>query len=180
MLILTTVPLDESESTLLEETYQKYRDVMYSVAYSIVQNRADAEDIVQEVFLKLAKKYMGTLSRLARDDALLYYLLITARNTALSFIRSSAREVSVDPITLHNFQLTDDAFVSQLDSFDTSLLADKIRALPPIYQDVLYQRFVLDLSTREIAAMNHMPLSTVKKRLLRAKKQLRDLCKEEK
>ena len=182
MLVYMTVPLNESERSLLEETYNNYRNAMYAIAYSIVRNRLDAEDIVQEVFHKLAKKYMATLSRLNKENALLYYLLTATKNTALSYFSkpSIMKEIPVDPTSFASFPASDESFEDQFDSLDTSLLAEKIRTLNSIYQDVIYQHFVLELSIREIADLNHMPLATAKKRLLRAKQQLRDMCKEEK
>ena len=182
MLTVMSVTLDERERSLLETTYQRYRDAMFDAAYSIVQNSYDAEDVIQEVFLKLATKYMPTLSRLSQDSIDFYYLLTATRNTALNFYKRAhdINETLVEPNTLENIPLSDNFFVDQLDSFDSSFLAEKIRMLNPIYQDVLLQRFVLNLSVKEIADENHVPLYTVKKRLFRAKQMLRNICLEDK
>ncbi len=173
MLLFLTVPLDDQNRRLLEETYCQYRDKMYAVAFSVTLNKADAEDVVQQLFLRLAQKYMPTVQRLSADGTLIYYLLTATRNTALNYVKkaSQRREIPIDT-TLDNVLLTDTAFKNELSAADAHVLSEIIRDLNTIYREVLYQRFVLDLSVSEIAEVNHLPITTVKKRLLRAKQLL--------
>ena len=177
-----SVPLNDAEQSLLENTYRRYRDAMYSAAFSYLHNEADAEDIVQEVFVRLAQRHMSTVTRLSQDDSLLYYLLTAVRNAAMSHFRKAnvRKELPVDMDESGLSLPADEIFIDQLNaSLDGSDLAGTIDAMEPIYRDVLYQRFILGLSTKEIADISRLPLSTVKKRLLRAKKLLWKQYKEE-
>ena len=180
MLFLQTVPLEEPDKNLLEKTYLQYRDTMYAVAFSVTQNSADAEDVVQEVFVKLAARYMSTVARLSSDDTLLYYLLTATRNTALNHYKKTGfrNEIPMDPDIIDSFRVADREFISRLSFDDTSDLSQMIRDLKPIYREVLYQRFVLELSVKEIADIDHLPTATIKKRLLRAKQLLWKKYKE--
>ena len=180
MLLFLTVPLDESNKELLENIYIRYRDSMYAAAFSVIHNSADAEDVVQEVFLKIAQKYMSTMRRLRNDTALLYYLLTAVKNTALNHYKKAEalHEDIVDPVKMDDYLQNDTVYKEQMDSYDSPLLIEKLNNITPIYRDILYQRFALNLSVKEIAETNHIRLSTVKKRLLRAKNLLRDQLEE--
>ena len=50
---------DESRRRLFEEIYFSYRKQMFLVARTVLKNDSDAEDIVHDVFLRIAKKYMA-------------------------------------------------------------------------------------------------------------------------
>ena len=180
MLLFLTIPLDEADKQLLEDVYLHYRDTMYAVAYSVTHNSSDAEDVIQQVFLRLAQKYMTTVQRLSAENTLLYYLLTATRNTALSHYEKAnvLHEVPFDTNLLDSALLTDSVFNIQVNSVDVPSLSEKINDLRPIYREILYQRFVLELSVREIAEIDHLPVSTIKKRLLRAKQLLRKRCEE--
>lgn len=177
MILLLTVPLDESSKELLESIYLKYRDSMFAAALSITHNTTDAEDVVQHVFLKIAQKYMASVERLSDSKALRYYLLTATKHSVLNLYRTKFHEIPVEPVTFDSY-IQDSVFLDQMNTYDSPILIKKIRNLKPIYRDVLYQRFVLDLSVKEIANINHAPLGTIKKRLLRAKSLLRTQLKE--
>ena len=86
----------------------------------------------------------------------------------------------MDPDIIDSFRVADREFISQLSFDDTSDLSRMIRDLKPIYREVLYQRFVLELSVKEIADIDRLPTATIKKRLLRAKQLLWKQYKEKK
>ena len=180
MLLFFTIPLDEADKQLLEDVYLHYRDTMYAVAYSVTHNSSDAEDVIQQVFLRLAQKYMPTVQRLSAENTLRYYLLTATRNTALSYCKKANKrhEVPLDPTLLDGTMPTDDLFRGQSNSVDVPSLSEKLNSLRPIYRETLYQRFVLELSVKEIAEIDHVPVSTIKKRLLRAKQLLQKQFKE--
>ena len=175
-------PLGEAEQTLLENMYEKYRGAMYAAAFSCLHHEADAEDVVQEVFLNLDGKHMYTDVRLSEEGTLLYYLLTSVRNTALNHLKKASirKESPVDPNDLPEEVLSDDSFVDALnDALDVEALVRIINSMKPKYRDVLIQRYVLELSVKEIAETSRSPVITVKKRLQKARQLLWKLCKEE-
>ena len=78
---------DESHRRLFEEIYINYRKQMFLVARSVLGNDSDAEDIVHDVFLKIAKKHMTRISRIENDTDLRNYLLKATKHTALDHLR---------------------------------------------------------------------------------------------
>ena len=66
---------DESHRRLFEEIYLSYRKQMFLVARTVLKNDSDAEDIVHDVFLRIAKKYMAKISTIENETDLRNYLL---------------------------------------------------------------------------------------------------------
>lgn len=83
---------DESHRRLFEKIYIEYRDPMFFMARSVLGNDSDAEDIVHDVFLKIAKKHMARISRIKNDTDLRNYLLTATKHTALDHLRKHRRE----------------------------------------------------------------------------------------
>ena len=180
-MLLLNAALGEPDRALLENVYRQFRNAMYFEAYSVTENSEDAEDAVHEVFLRIARKHMSTLARLSEENKLKYYLLSAVRNTALNLTRTagSKNEVPTDPDDLNEAGLSDEDFVDRLsDALDAGELVVNIRELKPIYRDVLYQRFVLELSVKEIAYLGRLPRATVRKRILRGKQLLLKMYEE--
>ena len=174
-MLLLNVTLDGPDRALLENVYREFRNAMVFEAYSITENSSDAEDAVQEVFLRIARKHMKTLARLSEEKKLRYYLLSAVRNTAqnLSLKAGARHDVPLDPAGWSGAEPSDESFIDRLsDTLDARELVRNILELKPIYRDMLYQRFVLELSVKEIADISHLKASAVKKRLLRGKQLL--------
>ena len=74
---------DESDLRLFEEIYMNYRKRMFLVAKTVLRRDSSAEDIVHDVFLKIAKKHMATISKIRNDTDLRNYLLKATKNTVL-------------------------------------------------------------------------------------------------
>ena len=66
---------DESQRRLFEEIYLNYRKQMLLVARSVLGSDTDAEDVVHDVFLKIAKKHMSRISKIKNSIDLRNYLL---------------------------------------------------------------------------------------------------------
>ena len=178
-----SVSLKPEEQALLENTYYQYRDIMYAVALSCLHNETDAEDIVHEVFLKLAQKYMQTVERLSKEGSLPYYLMTVTRNMAISHLRKAGirKEIPVDPTILPDYLFAKKPLTELLNDYpESNDLTGLIREMEPAYQDVLYQRYVMELTVKEIANSEHLPIATVKNRLRRARYLLWRKCKERK
>ena len=66
---------DESQRRLFEEIYLNYRKQMLLVARSVLGSDTDAEDVVHDVFLKIAKKHMARISKIENSIDFRNYLL---------------------------------------------------------------------------------------------------------
>jgi RNA polymerase sigma-70 factor (ECF subfamily) len=128
--------------------YETYFMPLYRYVYFRVGNKEDAEDLTQDIFVKI---YLSFLRYSDSGKSPLAYFYTIARNTVIDYRRKK------------KILVADDEFFTLADSADTPLEeamkkenADMVRAgiarLPESEQDVVVLRFMSDLSTKEIAS----------------------------
>ena len=154
---------------------------MVQTAISIVNNNHDAEDVVEEVFLRIAQKYFDVVRSIKVETDLRNYLLKAAKNTVISKSKSKKKEnTSLDTIVEYNInnieELSDDSFIEFLcNKIDYDQIVEAIKSLSEKYRDVLYYHFVMELTVPQTAKVLNQSTSTTKKQLVRGKKMLLSL-----
>ena len=182
-LYLALIDSDE-ERRKFEDIYYTYREQMYFVAYSVVKNKEDSEDIVHDVFIKIASKYMSTIHHIKDERDLRYYLLSAVKNTAINIInKKEQKNVSISDIAGdvldRNLQISNDDFLDNLClKNDCEQVLYAIKNMGKIYRDVLYFYFVVGLNIQEISAILNRKISTTRKQLTRGKQILLKLLEE--
>jgi RNA polymerase sigma-70 factor, ECF subfamily len=165
-----------SFSTLL----RRYEGKIFRLAMNITQNREDAEDVLQESFLKAYEH----LDQFMGNSKFYTWIVRIAVNQALMKLRKrrSDRAVSLD----EQIDTGEDTVVREIAAWDPdpeqrysreelhTILTDVIDELAPIYRTVFTLRDVDGLSTEETAEALDLSVPAVKSRLLRARLQLRD------
>lgn len=142
------------QSDLIEALWDE-RQRMYRIAFTYMQNDADALDVVSETYAK-AVANQAKIRELKYAKTWLTRILI---NTALDQLRKRKPVVDLE-------QVMDEPAAS---SSSMELLFE----LPDEYRVVVFLRFVEDLQLKEIAEVLELPLSTVKHRLYRGLELLR-------
>lgn len=173
---------EETNRNTFEEIYFSYRKQMVLMALSVVHNHTDAEDVVHEVFLKIATKHISTISAMSNKRDVRNYLLTATKHTALNFLRKSSGITYIEPEVEYKmaFSVKQDDFVEhicQQIEYEQVLVA--IKQLDDKYRDVLYYHFVLELPVSKVADLLHQTVSTTKKQLVRGKKKLLNLLEEQ-
>ena len=145
-------------------------DAAYNLARWLTRNPHDAEDMVQEAYLK-AYKHRSTLRR----GQVRPWLLAIVRNCCYDFLRQrqiDKRNSSFEE-DLHGF--LQEKFIperSLLQQARSELVRSTVARLPAEFREVLVLRDMEDLSYREIANIIGAPLGTVMSRLNRARKRI--------
>lgn len=139
----------------INQIYSKYSSMMYSIAFSILKNHSDSEDVVQTVFIKLIEK---NLLKNIEDDKIKAFLSIVAKHQALDFYRTRNRR---------DFANISDEII--VESSDNSLY-DAINALPQDLKEVLILKYYVGYSSREIAVALGLRWNTVQKKITTAKR----------
>ena len=171
---------DENDKELFANIYYSYRKQMVTVAISIVNND-DAEDVVEEVFLRIAQKYFDVVRSIDNATDLRNYLLKATKNAAISKSKSKKKDItSLDTVSEYNMgeieELSDDTFVESLcNKIDYDQIVAAIKSLSEKYRDVLYYHFVMELTVPQTAKTLNQSLPTTKKQLVRGKKMLLSL-----
>lgn len=81
---------NEDDRLFVETVFNRYAKKRYLVAYNILGNRADAEDCVQDTFVKIIDK-LDRFKNAQKDDSLIKLLVIVCRNTALDMYDKNKR-----------------------------------------------------------------------------------------
>ena len=158
----------------MEQLYVLYESKMYSVAYGILKNVAQAEDVVQDSFIKLTD-YLDKIKTV--DDTKTKWLVITiVKTTAINVYRKNQREAWLFDYTEEQ-EIEDPQNVIEtkiINMHNHDMLDSVIIDMPDIYKQVIKLRYFYELSTIEISALTGVDNSTIRKRIERAKKYIID------
>lgn len=141
---------------------EKYRDNIFAVAFNFFKNSADADDITQEVLLKLFKSDREFES----EEHVRNWLLRVAVN--------QCKKISVSSYFRKSMPLEDYAETLNYETKEESELFFAVMELPKKYRIVIHLFYYEDYSTKEISAMLGVKDATVRTRLARARKILRE------
>ena len=139
-----------------------YADMLLRLAYSRLQSEADAEDCVQEVYLKLLR-HRPAFRDAEHEKA---WLIRTTLNQAADLRRAKSRQ---------NLPLDEARAVCAEESSD---LLSCVRALPDKYAVVIHLHYYEGYKLSEIAKLLALPAATVGTRLARARAKLRQMLEE--
>lgn len=153
------------------ELVDRYKEAAYRFAVQIMRQPADAEDVLQEAFIK-AYVYLNSYSNQYRFYT---WFSTIVRNVALSHLR--ARDIVVAPLTddmvLPLRSLVEETpELAALASNRADIVRQAVDALPERYRRVLVLRYWHDLTYEEIAQVTQQSLGAVKTQLHRAKAML--------
>lgn len=143
-----------------ESKYTDYGRMLFRTAYLYVGNSADAEDILQEVFMK----YLSGKYRFKDSEHEKAWFIRVTQNKALDFLKRKGRKnVSLDEIN----ELT-----YEKDTYSADVL-NKVMALPEKYKSIVMLYYYDGYSVDEIAAILKISKSAVKMRLKRSREILK-------
>jgi len=164
--------VEKEELTSFEAMMLPHLDAAHNLARWLLRNDEDAQDVVQEAFLRAFKSFSGFHGSNGRA-----WLLTIVRNTSYTLLKKNRvvdlttpydeeihapSEESVSPATI--LEHTEDA----------ELIRQAMDALPAEFREVLILRHQEDLSYKEIADITQIPPGTVMSRLARARAKLKE------
>jgi len=150
------------------ELVKRYQGPIFAYVYRWMRNRADAEDLTQDVFIKMFRA-LHTYSRKSSFRAWLYRI---ARNRVIDFIRrKKPHAVDIDDVVVEDDTPTPIEVHER--TSEQEMLNKVIESLPPLYREVLLLRHRDELSYEEIVESTGIALGTIKARLHRARAMLK-------
>ncbi|WP_297588296.1 sigma-70 family RNA polymerase sigma factor [uncultured Corynebacterium sp.] len=160
-------------------------DQLYGGALRMTRNPQDAEDLVQETYLKAYKAF----DRFTPGTNLKAWLYRIMTNTYINTYRKKQRRplvTSADDVTdnqlytssSHDSTGLESAEVEALKQMPNSRISEALNSLNEDYRMVVYYADVEGLAYKEIADVMDIPLGTVMSRLHRGRKQLREMLKD--
>lgn len=156
---------DSMKERALTEAMVRHKHRVFRLAVSCLKNRADAEDILQEVFISYYR-HAPEFESCEHEKA---WLLRVTANACISLLRSPWRRfLSPIPETTPAGEPAEGQW-----------LIDLVHRLPPKHALVIHLHYYEDYSVKEIASILRISEGTVKSRLSRARKQLGELIEKE-
>ena len=166
---------DSTKAMNFEEAVMPHMDAAYNLARWLMRNDADAQDMVQEAYLRALRFFSGFRGTDARA-----WLLTIVRNTCYTWLRrnrSPELSCDFDEIVLAREAEGPDPETEQLMKDQARLVNEAIEKLPIEFREVVVLRELEELSYKEIAVVLEVPIGTVMSRLARARKRLMLLLK---
>ncbi len=151
--------------------YDNYSRAMYGVIFNIVKNDNDAEDILQNAFLKIWNNFEAYKEEKGR---LFTWMLNLVRNTAIDFTRTTAAKVGAKIQTIDHNVYEVNKQHQQKASYDHIGLRAAVNDLEEEHQAIIELAYYQGYTQEEIAAKLNMPLGTVKTRVRQAITYLRN------
>lgn len=165
----------QHEKSEFVKLYERYRKLMHYAAKRILGDDSLAEEAVQEAFLRIAKNF-GKVSD-ADQSATKKFVLIITENAAKTLYRRESRHISD-----REYPEDMDAAAGALQAAEDPTAAEAetrdavgcILQMPELQQNVLFLHTVYGFSYREIAALLDISESAAKKRVERAREDLKE------
>lgn len=162
-------PADRGATVAVTALYEAHALSMVRLAHVIVGDRGVAEDIVQDAFSGLFRRW----GRLTDQDKALAYVRTSVLNSSRTALRRGRREFSAEPpgsgSAMSPFSSSSQLWLADLaDEDERVTVMAALRRLPNRQREVLVLRFYLDLSDQQIAEQMGIGASTVRSAAHRA------------
>ena len=165
---MSTMAKSESEPTLaFEAIFNDHAEFIYRTAYGITGSQADAEDVLQAIFIKLLRRFPPDLGRNPRA-----YLYRAAVNSSLNIIRRRRNEVLINRTEYFEEPVSTDT--GDLET-EVRQLYEAIAELKPDADEIVILRYMHDKSDAEIAQMLGKSRGTIALKLFRSRARLKRL-----
>ncbi len=148
--------IQHRDQNALATLYDRYGTAVYSLAYQVLQNTQWAEEVTQDVFMRVWHKHAQWD---AHKGKLISWLLTMTRNLAIDRLRSENRRstVSLDHVAEPKAEIPD--------NYDRTLLQDLMKQLPNEQAQLIKLAFFQGMTHKELAKTFNLPLGTVKTRV---------------
>jgi len=166
----------EDNERAFGELVSRYESKVYSLALKMVRNPEDAEDVLQDTFLRA---YRGIKSFKGNSTFSTWIYRITANSALMRLRKRQLPTVSIDdadereaPINIADWA---PGPVEQILNQETqAAMTEAIEALPPEFRQVFVLRDIEELSNAEVAEILDLSVAAVKSRLHRARLKVRN------
>ena len=162
------VPLMRDKPSLFEELFLPHLDAAYNLARWIVERDQDAQDVVQEAYVRALKGFKGFRGANARA-----WLLTIVRNTAYSWTRKHPSNIIPFDEAIHSAQMEEPVSESWHEERKRQLY-EALNRLSVDFREVLVLYEIEGWSYKQIASALNVPVGTIMSRLSRARRRLQE------
>jgi len=167
---LTTILKSDKKSSkeaAFAEIYNRYNNMVYNYCVKFLNNRNDAYDVFQDIFLN----FIQYVNREGSVNNLKHFLLKSSRNSCINYIKKHKEKVELDLDKI-------DFYSEEIEYDKLEKLRYAISLLEPSLKEVTILRYYEDLSYEEIANMINESLGVVRNRIYRGKKRIIEILEK--
>ena len=165
-------------NSVFAATALEHIDALYGYAMPLTRNSTEAEDLVQETYLRAA----SAANRPAGDSNLKGWLFVIMRNAWLNQLRhrnSGPRFVDLEPNEQPIDEAQESPHVIYIRKLEREQVREAIERLPDAYREIVVLRDIEGFTYQEIAMVLNCPAGTVMSRLHRGRRLLKARLAEE-
>ncbi len=151
--------IKSNDDTAFEEFYTKYNKLIYKIAFSILKNKSDAEDITQIVFEKI---YSMDKENLPTKNETSWIYSVT-KNETLNYFKSNRNNINLDDI--YEIEDNNQEISKIIDQENYNRLISKLNDNE---KEIISLKIISNFSFEEIGKILNMPTGTVKWRYYKA------------
>jgi len=160
--------LKDTGRSNFEELFLPHLDAAYNLARWLTRDPTDADDVVQEAYMRALRFFGGFHGGDSRA-----WLLKIVRNTCYTWLRKNhPREIVYELDEEQHEATSGDPDAVLQEGIDRQLVRKLLDELPAEYREIIVLRDIEGLSYKEISSVTELPLGTVMSRLSRARKRL--------
>ncbi|MFC1566681.1 RNA polymerase sigma factor [bacterium] len=162
--------MQEKDNNFYWQFVRENKDMVYNIAFQILGNDFELEDVVQEVFLKVYKK----LDKFQGKSSIKTWLYRITVNTCLDVLKKKKRNKTVSLDESINNEQTNENVLNDLVKRDMNQrIGDAVSKLPDKYKVILKLKDMENLSYEEISKIMKISMSKVKVWLFRARQKIK-------
>jgi len=167
--------MSRGDKQALRVIYEKYKEDLFTVAMSLLQNVDLAEDCVSDVFVRFA----GAVKNLRIHSNLKGYLVSSAANRAKDILKKKGSCSNLDVETIGDCEIFAEATTEMSEVEEKRRIFAALKRLPYDQQEVFVMHVQTDLKFREIAKLKKVSIKTIQSRYRYAIEKLRAILKKE-
>ena len=168
--------LQQGNEIALETIIARYHSKIFSYIYRMNKNYHSANDVTQEVFIKVCRNIKGYNAEYLFKT----WLYTIASNTCKDYLKSAYVQKTIPGFAvadnIRDYEDTPEEFLQKQD--EREAIIEVLNQLGDIHREVIVLRFYEDLKLEEIALILNIPVGTVKSRLSYGLHTLKRLLKE--
>lgn len=161
--------LKNNDKNALEKIYLNYKDLIFKIAYSILKDINDAEDIVQNVICKIYK--LDKIKLPTRNE--LSWLYSVTKNETINFYKKRNREINMEDI-----YLIKDINNEIDETINVIYYNEIIKKMNEKDKEIISLKIISNLSFKTISKILNVPIGTIEWRYYKAIKSLRTVLLE--
>lgn len=159
--------IQQGKIELFDQLIEKYYQKIYSYCYRYVEHRETAQDLTQDVFLKVVDK-IGKYGHYGKFEN---YLYVVAHNKCMDYFKKQK------PVYMEEIEIEETSHMAEQVEHEVTVQS-ALAKLSEVEREVVLLRFYQDLKFKDIAKIMNATVSATKYRLNAAMKKLREILEE--